>query len=117
MCKSLIIRFRREQADMNLQGQIPRSRGGVVGVLLILVGLWGGLAPFVGPYFHFGYTPPIAMHSTQGRLYFSAVPGGAAVLGGLVVVLTRSRALGVLGGLLATLGGAWFIAGPQFVAV
>jgi hypothetical protein len=102
---------------MNLQGQIPRSRGGVIGVLLILLGLWGGLAPFVGPYFHFGYTPDTAMHYTQGRLYFSAIPGGAALLGGLVVVLTRSRALGVLGGLLAALGGAWFIAGPQFVAI
>ena len=41
---------------MNLPVGIPRSRGAICGVLLILLGLWGGLAPFVGPYFHFGIT-------------------------------------------------------------
>jgi hypothetical protein len=36
---------------MNDQVTIRRSRGAVSGVALILLGLWGGLAPFVGPYF------------------------------------------------------------------
>jgi hypothetical protein len=96
---------------MNSQVRIRRSRGAVCGAALILLGLWGGLAPFVGPYFHFGFTPDKAWEYNTGRLYLSAVPGAAAVLGGLAVLLTRSRFVAVLGGLLAALGGAWFIAG------
>ncbi len=93
---------------MNPEGQIPRSRGGICGVLLILLGLWGALAPFVGPYLHFGYNPDIAWKYTSGRLYYSAIPGAAALLGGMLVLITRNRAVGIIGGLLAALGGAWF---------
>jgi|SRR5580698_3221080 hypothetical protein len=102
---------------MNPQGQIPRSRGGMCGLLLILLGLWGGLAPFVGPYFHFGYTPDKAWAYDSGRLYFSVIPGAAALLGGLLVTGTRSRTAGVLGGLLAALGGAWFGLGETFTTI
>jgi hypothetical protein len=91
--------------------QIPRSRGSLCGLLLILLGLWGGLAPFVGPYLHFGFTPDNAFHYTTGRLYLSVAPGAAALVGGLFVLMTRSRAVGIVSGLLAALGGAWLIAG------
>jgi hypothetical protein len=100
---------------MNPQGHIPRSRGGICGALLILLGLWGGLAPFVGPYFHFGYTPDRTWAYSSGRLYFSIIPGAAALLGGLLVVATRNRGVGVFGGVLGALGGAWFVAGSGFV--
>ena len=100
---------------MNRQGQIPRSRGGICGVILILLGLWGGLAPFVGPYFHFGFTPDATWHYDSGRLYYSIIPGGAALVGGVLVILTRNRGVGIAGGLLGTLGGAWFVAGSGFV--
>lgn len=100
---------------MNPEGQIPRSRGAFCGVLLILLGLWGGLAPFIGPYFHFGYTPDTSWHWSMGRLYFSVIPGAAALLGGLLALVTRSRGVGVFGGVLAALGGAWFVAGTAFV--
>jgi hypothetical protein len=93
--------------------RIPRSRGGVTGVLLILLGAWGGLAPFVGPYFHFGYTPDTAWHYNSGHLYLSIVPGAAALVGGLLVVAAGHRAVGSLGAVLAVLGGAWFIFGWQ----
>jgi hypothetical protein len=96
---------------MNSQVRIRRSRGAVCGAVLILLGLWGGLAPFVGHYLHFGFTPDKAWAYNTGRLYLSAVPGGAAVLGGLAVILTRSRVVGITGSLLAALGGAWFVAG------
>jgi hypothetical protein len=100
---------------MNRQGRIPRSRGGICGVLLILLGLWGGLGPLVGPYFHFGFTPDATWHYDSGRLDYSIIPGAAALLGGLLVATTRNRALGIAGGLLATLGGAWFVAGGGIV--
>jgi hypothetical protein len=106
-----MIRFNRERAKMMSQVRIRRSRGAVSGAALILLGLWGGLAPFVGSYYHFGFTPDAAWAYTTGRLYLSAIPGAVAVVGGLLVVITRSRALGVIGGLLAAIGGAWFIVG------
>ena len=37
--------------------QMPRSRGAASGFLLILLGAWGALIPFVGPYFDFAFTP------------------------------------------------------------
>jgi len=100
---------------MNRQGEIPRSRGGVCGVLLILLGLWGGLAPFVGPYFHFGFTPDKAWAYNSGRLYYSIIPGAAALVGGVLVTATRYRAVGVIGSVLGVLGGAWFVVGAGFV--
>jgi hypothetical protein len=91
--------------------RVPRGRGGVSGVLLILLGAWGGLAPFVGPYFRYAYTPDKAWAYTSGRLWLSVVPGAAAVLGGLLAAVTSHRAVGVVGALLGALGGAWFIVG------
>jgi len=94
---------------------IPRSRGVVCGVLLILLGVWGGLAPFVGHYIHFGFTPDKAWGYTSGRLYLSVIPGAAALLGGLMVLMTRNRAFGISGGVLGALAGGWFIVGSGFV--
>jgi hypothetical protein len=96
---------------MNSEVSIRRSRGAVSGLVLILLGLWGGLAPFIGSYIHFGYTPDQAWHYTTGRLYFSLIPGAVTLLGGLMVAVTRNRVLGVIGGLLAALSGVWFIVG------
>ena len=95
---------------------IPRSRGAVCGVLLILLGLWGGVAPFIGAYIHFGFTPDKAWEYTSGRLYLSAIPGAAALVGGLMVLVTRNRAFGISGSVLGVLAGAWFVVGSGFVA-
>jgi hypothetical protein len=95
--------------------RIPRSRGGVSGVLLIVLGAWGGLAPFVGPYFRFAYTPDKAWAYTSGRLWLSVVPGAAALLGGLLVAIASHRAVGCLGAFAAALGGAWFIVGTAII--
>jgi hypothetical protein len=97
--------------------RIPRSRGGVSGVLLILLGAWGALAPFVGPYFHFAYTPDRAWAYNSGRLWLSVVPGVAALVGGLLVTFASHRAVGIFGALLAALGGAWFIVGAPVIKV
>jgi hypothetical protein len=96
---------------MDGEVRIRRSRGAVCGIVLILLGLWGGLAPFVGPYFHFGVTPDKAWDYTTGRLYLSAVPGGVALLCGVAIALTRSRYLAVPASVLAAIAGGWFVAG------
>jgi len=97
-------------------GRVPRSRGGVSGVLLILLGAWGGLAPFIGPYFHYAYTPDRAWAYTSGRLWLSIAPGAAAVVGGLLIVIAGHRAVGITGGVLGVLGGGWFILGTAITA-
>jgi hypothetical protein len=95
----------------------PRSRGGVSGVLLVLLGAWGGLVPFVGPYFRFAYTPDKAWAYTSGRLWLSVVPGAAALLGGLLVIIASHRAVGCVGAFVAALGGAWFIVGTAVIGL
>jgi hypothetical protein len=97
-----------------MAGQSLAYRGRVIGVLLILLGAWGGLVPFVGPYFDFAYTPDRAWAYTSGRLWLSIVPAVAVLLGGLLVLASDRAA--ALGAFLAALGGAWFVIGPLVTA-
>jgi len=91
--------------------RVPRSRGALSGALLVLLGLWGGLVAFVGPYFHFAYTPGTAWTYTSGRLWLEILPGAATVLGGLILLVSRVRPVAMFGAWLAALGGAWFAVG------
>src|SRR6266568_3992336 len=88
---------------------IPRSRGVLSGLLLILLGAWGGLIPFIGPYFHYAYTPDKAWVYTTGRLWLEIVPGAATALGGLLVLASARGPLALFGAFVAALGGAWFV--------
>lgn len=89
----------------------PRSRGGITGLLLVLLGLWGGLLPFIGPYFGFGFSPDDTWVYNTDRLQLSIAPAAAVVLGGLILLFAANRAIAMLGGWLAALGGAWFVVG------
>ena len=89
------------------------NRGKAAGGLLMLLGAWGALVPFVGPYFGFAFTPDKAWAYTSGRLWLSVVPGAAAFLGGLIV-LAGGR-IAAVGALLAAAGGAWFAIGQAVV--
>lgn len=91
--------------------RIPRSRGVLSGLLLILLGAWGGLIPFIGPYFHYAYTPDKAWVYTTGRLWLEIVPGVATALGGFLVLASVRRPLAIFGAFVAALGGAWFVVG------
>ena len=62
---------------MTAMMRVPRTRGAGSGLLLILLGAWGALIPFVGPYFHFAYTPDTAWAWTWGRFFLEIVPGVA----------------------------------------
>jgi hypothetical protein len=94
--------------------RVPRSRGALSGVLLVLLGLWGGLIAFVGPYFHFAYTPGTAWTYTSGRLWLEILPGVGTVLGGLILLGSRVRPVAMLGAWLAAASGAWFAVGQLF---
>src|SRR6266567_4582546 len=95
--------------------QTPRSRGSLCGLILILLGGWGGVAPFIGPSIGYGFTPDVAWHSTPGRLDLSAIPGAIVVVAGLFVLVTRNRGIGGFFAVAAAVGGGWFIAGASLV--
>jgi hypothetical protein len=96
---------------MNGMLRIPRSRGALSGVLLVMLGAWGGLIAFVGPYFHYAYTPDRAWSYTSGRLWLEILPGVGALLGGVIVLASASRPVAMFGAWLAGLSGAWFALG------
>ena len=91
--------------------RVPRSRGALNGVLLVLLGIWGGLIAFVGPYFHYAYTPDTAWTYTTGRLWLEILPAAGTIIGGLIVGGTASRPVAILGAWLAAASGAWFAVG------
>lgn len=95
---------------------ISRSRGALSGFLLILLGLWGAFIPFVGPYFDFAYTPDSPWTWTLGRGWLEVLPGVVAVIGGLLLLVSRNRATAMLGGWLAVAAGAWFVVGRALAA-
>ena len=90
---------------------MSRSRGSLSGLALLLLGAWGGLAPFVGPYFHLGFQPDKAWSFDTGRIYLVIVPGAVVLLCGLIVMATKSRWLAGVSGFIAALGGLWFVLG------
>jgi hypothetical protein len=92
--------------------QMRRSRGAFSGFLLILLGLWGALIPFVGPYFHYAYTPDTAWTYSTARLWLEILPGAAVVLGGFLLMIATGRHIALFGALLAAAAGGWFALGP-----
>ena len=96
---------------MNTMLRVPRSRGALSGVLLVLLGAWGALVPLVGPSFHYAYTPDRNWAYTSGRFWLEILPGVAVVIGGLILLASSYRPAALFGGWLAALGGAWFAVG------
>jgi len=91
--------------------QMRRTRGAVSGFLLMLLGLWGALIPFVGPYFHYAYTPDSAWTYTTARLWLEILPGAAVFLGGFLLLIATGRHIALFGAMLAAAAGAWFTLG------
>lgn len=91
--------------------RVPRTRGGLSGMLLVLLGLWGGLLPLAGPYASFGFAPDDTWVYNTDRLQLCVAPAAATVLGGLIVLWSAHRAFAMAGAWLAVLGGAWFAVG------
>jgi hypothetical protein len=91
--------------------RIRRTHGILGGVLIALLGIWGALIPFVGPYFHYAYTPDTAWTYNHGRLLLEIVPGAVAFVGGVVLIYAFSRHVAVFGAFLGIIAGAWFALG------
>jgi hypothetical protein len=91
--------------------RMPRSRGAASGFLLILLGMWGALIPFVGPAFDFAFSPDREWVWTATRGWLEVLPGAVTVVGGLLLLGSRNRFTAMLGGWLTVLAGAWFVVG------
>jgi hypothetical protein len=101
------------EMDRPARAGMPRSRGAVSGLLLVILGAWGALIPFVGPHFNFAYTPDKDWVWSIARGWLEVLPGVAAVVGGLLLIVARSRSSAMLGAWLAAVAGAWFVVGCQ----
>jgi len=104
-----------KHAERNYPGALtmPRSRGAVSGLILVILGAWGALIPFVGPHFNFAYTPDRDWAWTTARGWLEVLPGAATVVGGLLLIVAGNRISAMIGGWLAVLAGAWFVVGGQ----
>ncbi|KMO78182.1 hypothetical protein EV589_4848 [Mycobacterium sp. BK558] len=102
-----------QRADRPRGGRmtIARSRGAASGLLLVLLGIWGALIPFIGPNFDFAFTPDQPWIWTTGRGWLEVLPGVVTVIGGLLLLTSRNRATAMLGGWLTVAAGAWFVIG------
>ena len=84
----------------------------LVGFLLLLLGAWIAIVPFVGPMFSFGIRHNTSWQWTQTNLVLDVLPGAAVFFGGLLI-MTGMRASASLGGLIALCGGGWSVLGPS----
>jgi hypothetical protein len=95
---------------------MPRTRGAVTGLLLILLGAWGALVPFFGPNIDWAYLADPAWTWTTAKGWLEVLPGAAAAVGGLLVLFSGNRANAVFGGWLAVFAGAWLVVGRAFAS-
>jgi hypothetical protein len=93
--------------------QMRRSRGAASGFLLVLLGIWGALIPFIGPYFHYAYTPDTDWTYTTARLWLEILPGAAVFLGGVLLMIATGRHIALFGATLAAAAGGWFVLGTM----
>ncbi|WP_116045161.1 PRC-barrel domain containing protein [Amycolatopsis palatopharyngis] len=91
---------------------MQRSRGAVSGTLLVPLGIWGALIPFIGPYFNVAFGTDQTWAFSGDRFWLSILPGIVVVLGGLLLAPSANRITGGLGAWLALAGGIWFVIGP-----
>jgi hypothetical protein len=76
-----------------------------------VLGVWGALAPFIGPYFDFAFSPDQPWVWTTGRGWLEVLPGAVAAVGGLLMFASRNRATAMFGSWMAVVAGAWFVIG------
>ena len=94
--------------------RISRKTGAMTGFILIVLGLWGGLIPLIGPYFGYAFGSHATWDLTMNRFWLDVLPGAAVVVGGLMLIWSGHRLSGTVASWMAMAGGAWFAVGPAF---
>ena len=95
---------------------MPRTRGALMGLLLILLGAWGALVPFFGPNIDWAYMADPAWTWSTTKGWLEVLPGAVTAAGGLLLLVSGNRGSAMFGGWLAVLGGAWFVVGRAFAS-
>lgn len=86
---------------------------GFVGTLALLVGAWGGIAPYVGPVFGWSPDGAVAWHWALAPGVLALAPGALAVVAAVTLLSGgRRRSRAGSAGFLLTVAGAWFVIGP-----
>ncbi len=84
-----------------------------IGILVLLLGVWGALVPFVGPTFGYDMGGTPAWTWTESHATLHLAPGIAAVLGGAWMAGSNRVSTSRLGALLAAVAGTWFVIAPS----
>ena len=105
-----------QHGEHSARPTVPRFSLGVAGLLLVVLGAWGGIVPFIGPTFGFSADGKGSWHWELTHALLSLAPGAAALLAGLLIMTgagTRvfHTALTGLAGFIAVLAGGWFVIG------
>jgi hypothetical protein len=91
--------------------RLPRTRGAVSGLVLLVAGLWAALVPFFGPYLNLSIGTDQTWHWTTDRLWLDVLPGAVAALGGLMLIRAVTRGGAAFASWLGVCAGAWLIVG------
>ncbi|MGI8614730.1 MAG: hypothetical protein ACR2KL_12435 [Nocardioidaceae bacterium] len=83
------------------------------GVILLLLGAWGALVPFVGPSFGYDMGGGSAWTWSESHATLHLAPGVAAILGGLFLMFGKERTAQRFGAGVAAVAGIWFVVGPS----
>src|SRR5437870_4240003 len=97
--------------------RVTRRGAGPTGTLLILLAVWVGLIPFVGPYINYQMQTTDSWNMTSDHFWLSVVPAAALFAGGWVLARSFSRSAAGFGALLAFCGGLWLVIGPTFASL
>ena len=89
---------------MNINSHISRGVGTFTGLLVIALGAWAALVPFL-------VSPDEAWGWRFNGFVLAVLPGAAAALGGLSMLGGKRLSL-PFGALLALIGGLWFMVWP-----
>src|SRR5882672_8965974 len=85
-----------------------RSRGAITGLGVLLLGAWGALIAFIGPYWNYAYTPNDTWTWTAARFWMQVLPGGVAFFAGLVLLISAHRVIASAAAWFAIVAGAWY---------
>ena len=80
--------------------------------MLLVLGVWGGLVPLIGPYFGYAFGSHATWNLTMNRFWLDVLPGGVVAIGGIMLIWSGHRLSGTFASWMALAGGAWFAVGP-----
>jgi hypothetical protein len=94
-----------------------RTRGVLTGLGLMILGAWGAIIPFVGPYFDYAYTPNTTWTWTAARFFLQVLPGAVTFFAGLTLVVSTNRVIASFAGWCAVVAGIWFVVGSLLAPI